>query len=70
MKVSTDMDNKFGYEKITHLVDNIPLINIFNQVDQTIWLFICSELIANQTGKIVNQQVINGDSRHVPIKLL
>jgi hypothetical protein len=25
MKVSTDIDNNFGYEKITQLVDNIPL---------------------------------------------
>jgi hypothetical protein len=26
MKVSTEIDNNFGYEKITQLVDNIPLI--------------------------------------------
>jgi hypothetical protein len=25
MKVSTENDNKFGYEKITIVVDNIPL---------------------------------------------
>jgi hypothetical protein len=25
MKVSTENDNNFGYEKITILVDNIPL---------------------------------------------
>jgi hypothetical protein len=25
MKVSTEIDNNFGYEKITPLVDNIPL---------------------------------------------
>jgi hypothetical protein len=25
MKVSTEFDNNFGYEKITQLVDNIPL---------------------------------------------
>jgi hypothetical protein len=25
MKVSTEIDNNFGYEKITILVDNIPL---------------------------------------------
>jgi hypothetical protein len=25
MKVSTEIDNKFGYEKITQLVDNVPL---------------------------------------------
>jgi hypothetical protein len=28
MKVSTENDNNFGYEKITILVDNIPLSNI------------------------------------------
>ena len=26
MKVSTEIDNDFGYEKITQLVDNIPLM--------------------------------------------
>ena len=26
MKVSTENDNNFGYEKITIVVDNIPLI--------------------------------------------
>jgi hypothetical protein len=25
MKVSTEIDNNFGYEKITQLVENIPL---------------------------------------------
>jgi hypothetical protein len=28
MKVSTEIDNNFGYEKITQLVDNIPLNSI------------------------------------------
>ena len=28
MKVSTENDNNFGYEKITIVVDNIPLINV------------------------------------------
>jgi hypothetical protein len=28
MKVSTENDNHFGYEKITIVVDNMPLINI------------------------------------------
>jgi hypothetical protein len=27
MKVSTENDNNFGYEKITIVVDNIPLKN-------------------------------------------
>jgi hypothetical protein len=27
MKVSTENDNNFGYEKIIIVVDNIPLIN-------------------------------------------
>ena len=33
MKVSTEIDNNFGYEKITQLVDNIPLsgMNISNE---------------------------------------
>ena len=30
MKVSTEIDNNFGYEKITQLVDNIPLISTEN----------------------------------------
>jgi hypothetical protein len=31
MKVSTEIDNNFGYEKITQLVDNIPLKYINKQ---------------------------------------
>ena len=31
MKVSTEIDNNFGYEKITQLVDNIPLIFVILQ---------------------------------------
>ena len=30
MKVSTEIDNNFGYEKITQLVDNIPLIEVIS----------------------------------------
>ncbi len=41
MKVSTENDNNFGYEKITIVVDNIPLnivlINFITIVN--IWLF-------------------------------
>jgi len=29
MKVSTEIDNNFGYEKITQLVDNIPLTRMY-----------------------------------------
>jgi hypothetical protein len=32
MKVSTENDNTFGYEKITIVVDNIPLSNIYATV--------------------------------------
>ena len=31
MKVSTEIDNNFGYEKITQLVDNIPLRQHFHK---------------------------------------
>jgi hypothetical protein len=31
MKISTENDNNFGYEKITFVVDNIPLSNTCNQ---------------------------------------
>ena len=33
MKVTTEIDNNFGYEKITQMVDNIPLsvMNISNE---------------------------------------
>ena len=35
MKVSTEIDNNFGYEKITQLVDNIPLSHEYpNQFQQ------------------------------------
>jgi hypothetical protein len=30
MKVSTEIDNNFGHEKITQLVDNIPLNRFFS----------------------------------------
>jgi len=30
MKVSTENDNNFGYEKITILVDNMPLRLLWN----------------------------------------
>jgi hypothetical protein len=33
MKVSTEIDNNFGYEKITQLVDNIPLSMCVNGID-------------------------------------
>ena len=33
MKVSTEIDNNFGYEKITQLVDNIPLMLRFFSID-------------------------------------
>jgi hypothetical protein len=29
MKVRTEIDNNFGYEKITQLVDNIPLNEVY-----------------------------------------
>jgi hypothetical protein len=32
MKVSTEIDNNFEYEKITQLVDNIPLIKQYIHV--------------------------------------
>ena len=46
MKVSTENDNNFGYEKITILVDNMPLndlivifqdVNILKIVSMTRW---------------------------------
>jgi hypothetical protein len=32
MKVSTEIDNNFGYEKITQLVDNIPLKDLYMDI--------------------------------------
>ena len=41
MKISTENDNNFGYEKITILVDNIPLIIRKNMIDWLIdWLIL------------------------------
>jgi hypothetical protein len=56
MKVSTENDNNFGYEKITILVDNIPLNtklvkNIFNNSSY----IISSEKI--QTERFLNKRV-------------
>ena len=37
MKVSTEIDNNFGCEKITQLLDNIPLNDIFKENNTHIW---------------------------------
>jgi hypothetical protein len=34
MKVSTENDNNFGYEKITILIDNIPLKFIYSRTKE------------------------------------
>ena len=34
MKVSMENDNNFGYEKITIVIDNIPLKYVLNSNDQ------------------------------------
>ena len=36
MKVSTEIDNNFGYEKITQLVDNIPLNSLYYRRNETV----------------------------------
>ena len=52
MKVSTENDNNFGYEKITILVDNIPLseqvnenIQMINFIDKHIVNEYCTLLV-------------------------
>ena len=45
MKVSTEIDNNFGYEKITQLVDNIPLRE---QLGQRFTFF---KLLSNDDGQ-------------------
>ena len=42
MKVSTEIDNNIGYEKITQLVDNIPLNILFFNIHLFIVNFIFS----------------------------
>ena len=44
MKVRTEIDNNFGYEKITQLVDNIPLIV------ETLHCFLSGAGTANTSG--------------------
>jgi hypothetical protein len=36
MKVSTEIDNNFGYEKNTQLVDNIPLTRLVIGTSRTV----------------------------------
>ena len=36
MKISTEIDNNFGYEKITQLVDNIPLTRLVIGTSRTV----------------------------------
>jgi hypothetical protein len=54
MKVSTENDNNFGYEKITILVDNIPLIPIllFEYFKEKSWL---KSLTTSQVGLLIFQ---------------
>ena len=40
MKVSTENDNNFGYEKNTILVDNIPLSYSFNLIVPVIYFIL------------------------------
>ena len=48
MKVSTEIDNNFGYEKITQLVDNIPLtLATPTLVYNTIYIILYLELSFN-----------------------
>ena len=44
MKVSTEIDNNFGYEKITQLVDNIPLKQLVHKTINMRTLFGCKYL--------------------------
>ena len=46
MKVSTEIDNNFGYEKITQLVDNIPLIKRVSVI------YKCYEMYAHRGKKV------------------
>ena len=39
MKVSTENDNNLGYEKITIMVDNMPLIEVTTWTGLTVLLF-------------------------------
>ena len=48
MKVSTEIDNNFGYEKITQLVDNIPL-----SIPRTRWVM--NQIKALLHGKQVSR---------------
>ena len=52
MKVSTENDNNFGYEKITIVVDNIPLRHIYNS-------FIVESYIVNLVETEVHVILLN-----------
>jgi hypothetical protein len=41
MKVSMENDNNFGYEKITILVDNIPLSGPWHDYTYKTYSFLC-----------------------------
>jgi hypothetical protein len=51
MKVSTEIDNNFGYEKITQLVDNIPF-NIEIQTVQILDNYLSNDLTIKSTSPI------------------
>jgi hypothetical protein len=62
MKVSTENDNNFGYEKNTIVVDNIPLIiNEHNKKGTTIYdivnpgLGVCTKHLAGLSRSLISQ---------------
>jgi hypothetical protein len=65
MKVSTDIDNNFGYENITQLVDIIPLslITVYNTfiVHELLPFFSWREIHRNQIYPVFygTQQCVN-----------
>jgi hypothetical protein len=60
MKVSTEIDNNFGYEKITQLVDNIPLIKpVFSDHLFYVTLVQCSLERSHTTGYTVTGKNTN-----------
>jgi hypothetical protein len=59
MKVSTEIDNNFGYEKITQLVDNIPLNWRLTDNPSTYFLFLFYYFHFPRILKVVGNHAMN-----------
>ena len=75
MKVSTEIDNNFGYEKITQLVDNIPLNSLYYRWNETVHFLFCDGQFywwknLEKPGKTTDLPQVTDKHYHIEITLV